>query len=139
MQQEYQFVETKYPTEDPNSDLDFDDKLLYHYLSGQTKNLNKLVNDETPYIDVNKTTIKSERTPPQKSPVVSFQISSFYRFIFVFFVLVGGILWVWYSYRPKQSHSITVDLESGDNELSLDSSFFGTDFQINKKNNPALI
>jgi len=95
MQSEYQFVENKYPTRDPNSDIDFDSKLTYNYLTGNSKLLNKQTNDIVQYEDgkqVYNTTIKKAKQEKTNK-------ANSYEVVLSIICLLIAVLFIWNIYK----------------------------------------
>ncbi len=96
MDEEYQFIENT----DPKNSLDFDSELTYHYLTGQTNNLNKQVSDNLPYNDGKQIQDEYKQQIKHKKN----NGSQFGKIVLVFIMVFVLALFWYFLKRPHHRH-----------------------------------
>ena len=112
----YNFIENKYPHDDPNINLNFDDDISYQYLNGDydidvTHNVASTV---TPNVPPRKAREKQQDTDYKKDRNDSTYV------IYTMFILVAILIVVlWYIYQNSQPIENITDISSVEPQLVM--------------------
>jgi hypothetical protein len=108
----YYFIENKYPIQDPNIDLNFNNDILYSDLTGDS--LDKYNNPDVvnPYVLPSKSQTKSSlKKPPVKKE---------YNIYLIFVMVVIFLLLLWYFYRGTDNKTKNIiDMYPDQPELTM--------------------
>ena len=124
----YQYVENRYPTSDPNTDLNFNNDILYENLVRDQAR----IDEATPR---NANVIPSRSREKRVSKIEKTKdYSNMIYVLFIFVVILVIVLWYVYNNSDKQIKNDPIDAYASDADLSMLSPDFGNGERYGLKN-----